>query len=176
MGDRTTLNHILIHCVSDRPTMPSLKRKLAPSSKSASGPSKRTQLAPVSAEHDETDGMMRAAMEDDMIDDEDEEDEEDDEEADSEDADEFGDMEGSEDNEYMQFQDMEAGSDDGEQEQGQSASATKGKGKANKNDLFKPPTAEEIRMLRSKEDRGGGFDFGMKVRSRRFVVRFGGSE
>ncbi len=102
--------------------------------------------------------MMRLAMEDDMIDEDDEEDEEDEDGF----QDEGEDQEDSEGAEGADFEDME-----GTRTDETSKASSKGKGKAEKNGLFKPPTAEEMRLLRSREDRGGAFDTGMKVRKKK---------
>lgn len=108
---------------------------------------------------------------DNMIDDDDDDDEEDDEE----DEDEAGDDE--EEDQDMQSLDGNDASLEGEEqvtsafqdleeddEEGSSAPRPKKNDKA----LFRPPTAEEMEMLkREGEDRGSSFGFSMKVRRRR---------
>lgn len=110
--------------------------------------------------------MMSAAMMDDMIDDE--EDDEDDDE-DNEDEDEDEDLEEGSDDQDMQsagndseierpsaFEDLE---DDEVDEKVYPARAKK-----NDKALFRPPTTEEMEMLkREGEDRGSSFGFSMKV-------------
>jgi hypothetical protein len=111
---------------------------------------------------------MSAAMMDDMIDDDDEDDEEDDEE----------DEDGSDSNE-KEDQDMHSLDEDdaslGGEEQVTSAfqdleeddevESVAPRPKKNHKALFRPPTAEEMEMLkREGEDRGSSFGFSMKVR------------
>ena len=108
--------------------------------------------------------MMSAAMMDDMIDDD--EDDEDDEE---EDEDEDEDLEeGSEDQE-MQSAEVESEAErpsafeDLEEDEGDEK-VYPARGKKNDKALFRPPTTEEMEMLkREGEDRGSSFGFSMKV-------------
>jgi hypothetical protein len=116
-----------------------------------------------------THGMMSAAMMDDMIDDDDEDDEEDDEEDDGEsgndDEQEDQDMQSlDEDDASLEgeeqatsaFQDLEEDNED---------DTKVSRPKKNDKALFRPPTAEEMEMLkREGEDRGSSFGFSMKVR------------
>jgi hypothetical protein len=100
--------------------------------------------------------MMAAAMMDDMIDDDDDEDDSDDDEKEEQDEEELEqeglDEEVSSSNE---FQDLETEKDDG--------NATS-RPKKNDKALFRPPTVEEMEMLkREGEERGSSFGFSMKV-------------
>jgi hypothetical protein len=112
--------------------------------------------------------MMSAAMMDDMIDDDDEDDEEDDEEdEDGSDSNEKEDQDmhsldeddaslGGEEQVTSAFQDLEEDDED---------DTKVARPKKNDKALFRPPTAEEMEMLkREGEDRGSSFGFSMKVR------------
>lgn len=164
--------------------MPSIKRKANAASLSApakvgfsrsktvrsllirSKPARAQKLAKnqYDGETSATHGMMSAAMMDDMIDDDDEDDEEDEGES--------GDDE--EEDQDMQSLDEDDASLEGEE---QAASAFQDLEEADEDDtkvarpkkndkaLFRPPTAEEMEMLkREGEDRGSSFGFSMKVR------------
>lgn len=88
-----------------------------------------------------TNGMMSAAMMDDMIDDDEDDDE------DSGDGDEDG------DDDSAAFEDLEAG-----------PSTSRHESKPSAKNLYKPVTVEEMNTLRREgEERGGSFEFGMKV-------------
>lgn len=105
---------------------------------------------------------MAAAMMDDMIDDDDEDDSEDDEEEEEQDEEEQEqqdlDQEVSSTNE---FQDLETEKD--------SENVTS-RPKKNDKALFRPPTVEEMEMLkREGEERGSSFGFSMKVSPCRFA-------
>lgn len=101
-------------------------------------------------------------MMDDMIDDDDEDEDEDDEDQDKEDGVEDEDEDDEElDDEMIQddadptsaFEDLEP-----------SISSSTPRPKKNDKALFRPPTAEEMDMLkREGEDRGSGFGFGLKA-------------
>jgi hypothetical protein len=108
--------------------------------------------------------MMSAAMMDDMIDDDDEDDDEDEGES--------GDNE--EEDQDMQSLDEDDASLEGEEqvtsafqdlEEDDEDDTKVARPKKNDKALFRPPTAEEMEMLkREGEDRGSSFGFSMKVR------------
>ena len=108
-------------------------------------------------------------MMDDMIDDDDEDDDEDDEDEDG-----SGDDEEEEEDQDMQSLDEDDASLEGEQqvtsafqdlEEDDEEEPAVPRPKKNDKALFRPPTAEEMEMLkREGEDRGSSFGFSMKVR------------
>lgn len=90
-----------------------------------------------------THGMMSAAMMDDMIDDEDDEDDE---------------SSGDEEEEEEDFEGLEAAGPS-------TTSSSRHEAKPSSKNLYKPVTVEEMNTLRREgEERGGSFEFGMKVR------------
>jgi hypothetical protein len=108
--------------------------------------------------------MMSAAMMDDMIDDDDENDE-DDGESDDDDEQEDQDMQSlDEDDASLEGEEQATGAFQDLEEDDEGGS-TAPRPKKNDKALFRPPTAEEMEMLkREGEDRGSSFGFSMKVR------------
>lgn len=135
--------------------MPAIKRKAGLPAPVSSGSAKRQATKDSRAQADDDDSqaraMMQAAMEDDMMDESSDGSGEDSDDGGSEDEEDLGDEAGA------AFEDLE-------DEAGPSkVPKTKGKGRGTA-DLYRPPTAEEMRTLREAADRGGSYDFGMKVR------------